>query len=168
MGCLLLNDIEISISITFTENLNFFCSHLPSVKPKIMIDEVTLIPQLCLLREHLMTSINRRLLSTNLQIPYFTWVTKIHTVQVGMLDAYLDVTLRDMETDLIYAIFIHNENLLGKPNQNIHRYFSFLVACYATLHPALSVRPSVGPSVTLYFFWVFGIFGFTAPAQMIW
>ena len=139
MGCLLLNDLEISISITFTENLNFFCSHLPSVKPKIMIDEVTLIPQLCLLREHLMTSINRRLLSTNLQIPYFTWITKIHTVQVGMLDAYLDVTLRDMETDLIYAIFIHNENLLGKPNQNIHRYFSFLVACYATLHPAMLV-----------------------------
>ena len=26
-------------------------------------------------------------------------------------------------------------------------YFSFLVACYATLHPALSVRRSVGPSV---------------------
>ena len=25
--------------------------------------------------------------------------------------------------------------------------FSFLVACYATLHPALSVRPSVRPSV---------------------
>ena len=25
----------------------------------------------------------------------------------------------------------------------------------------------VRPSVTLYFFWVFGIFGFTAPAQMI-
>ena len=49
---------------------------------------------------------------------------------------------------------------------------SFLVACYATLHPALSVRRSVRrsvrPSVTLYFFWVFGIFGFTAPAQMIW
>ena len=40
----------------------------------------------------------------------------------------------------------------------------FLVACYATLHPALSVRRSV----TLYFFWVFEIFGFTAPAQMIW
>ena len=31
----------------------------------------------------------------------------------------------------------------------------FLVACYATLHPALSVCQSVGPSVTLYFlgFW---------------
>ena len=40
---------------------------------------------------------------------------------------------------------------------------SFLVACYATLHPALSVRPSVGlsvrpsvcPSVTFYFFYGF-------------
>ena len=48
----------------------------------------------------------------------------------------------------------------------------FLVACYATLPPALSVCPSVRPSVrrsvTLYFFWVFGVFGITAPAQMIW
>ena len=47
----------------------------------------------------------------------------------------------------------------------------FLVACYATLHPALSVRPSVGPSVrpsvTLYFFGVNGVFGLTAPAQML-
>ena len=51
----------------------------------------------------------------------------------------------------------------------------FLVACYATLHPALSVRrsvcpsvgPSVRPSVTLYFFWVFAVFGLTAPAQIM-
>ena len=42
----------------------------------------------------------------------------------------------------------------------------FLVACYATLHPALSVRPSVRPSVTLYFFGVYGVFGLTASAQM--
>ena len=34
-----------------------------------------------------------------------------------------------------------------------------------------SVRPSVGPSVrpsvTLYLFWVFAVFGLTAPAQMM-
>ena len=30
-----------------------------------------------------------------------------------------------------------------------------------------SVRPSIGPSVTLYFFWVFAVFGLTAPAQMM-
>ena len=30
------------------------------------------------------------------------------------------------------------------------------------------VGPSVRPSVTLYFFWVFAVFGLTAPAQMIW
>ena len=39
-GTLLLNDLEISITITFTDNLNFFCSHVPNVKPKIMIDEI--------------------------------------------------------------------------------------------------------------------------------
>ena len=34
-------------------------------------------------------------------------------------------------------------------------HIQFLVACYVTLHPALSVRLSVGPSVTRYFFFVF-------------
>ena len=29
------------------------------------------------------------------------------------------------------------------------------------------VRPFVGPSVTLYFFGVFAVFGLTAPAQMM-
>ena len=43
---------------------------------------------------------------------------------------------------------------------------TFLVACYATLHPALSVGPSIGPSVTLYFLGVNGGFGLIAPAQM--
>ena len=42
---------------------------------------------------------------------------------------------------------------------------------HATLHPALSVRwsvgPSVGLSVTLYFFGVFELFGLTAPAQLL-
>ena len=53
----------------------------------------------------------------------------------------------------------------------IHFSF-FLVACYATLHPALKVRPSIGqlvrPSVhhTLLFL-VFAVFGLTAPAQII-
>ena len=42
----------------------------------------------------------------------------------------------------------------------------FLVACYATLHPALSVRPSVGPSVRRSVrpshFTFFGFLGFLA------
>ena len=43
----------------------------------------------------------------------------------------------------------------------------FLVACYANLHPALSVRPSIAPSVTLDFFGGFAVLCLTAPAQMI-
>ena len=46
----------------------------------------------------------------------------------------------------------------------------FLVACYATLHPALSVGWSVCLSVTFYFFYDFYVYLFcdlTAPAQMI-
>ena len=49
-----------------------------------------------------------------------------------------------------------------------HVLCDFLVACYTTLHPALSVGPSVRRSVTLYFFLGFAGFGLTASAQMIW
>ena len=42
-----------------------------------------------------------------------------------------------------------------------------LAACYATLHPALSIHLSVRLSITLYFFGGFAVFGLTAPAQMI-
>ena len=49
----------------------------------------------------------------------------------------------------------------------------FLVACYATLHPALSVGRSVGQSVggwsvgpSPFFFGVFKLFGLTAPSQV--
>ena len=45
----------------------------------------------------------------------------------------------------------------------------FLVARYATLHPAVSVRRSVGWSVgrsPFYFFGVFELFKHTAPAQI--
>ena len=50
----------------------------------------------------------------------------------------------------------------------------FLVACYATLHPAMSVRRSVarlvgrlvGWSVPFLHFGVFELFEHTAPAQM--
>ena len=46
---------------------------------------------------------------------------------------------------------------------------TFLVECYATLHPALSVRPSVRQSVGpshFTFFGVIGGFGLIAPAQI--
>ena len=43
-----------------------------------------------------------------------------------------------------------------------------LVECYATLHPALLVCPSVRPSVRhTLLFWFFAVYGLTAPAQMI-
>ena len=53
-----------------------------------------------------------------------------------------------------YSIF------LPPPSTHI-THLTFLVACFATQHPALSVRPSVGrslhPSVTLYFLALMGV-----------
>ena len=42
----------------------------------------------------------------------------------------------------------------------------FLVACYTTLNPAMSVRWLVGRS-PFYFFGVFDLFELTAPAQIL-
>ena len=46
-------------------------------------------------------------------------------------------------------------------------FFFFLVACYATLHPALSVRQSVGRLVPILLFLFVLLFDLTAPAQMV-
>ena len=53
--------------------------------------------------------------------------------------------------------------LVCQPND--HSDF-FLVACYTTLHPAMSVGRLVGLS-PFYFFGVFELFEHTAPAQML-
>ena len=49
---------------------------------------------------------------------------------------------------------------------NTYMQVDFLVACYASLHPALSVLPLVRPS-HFTFFLVFAVFGLTAPALVI-
>ena len=51
---------------------------------------------------------------------------------------------------------------VASPRLKKQQKMSFLVACDATLYPALSVRRLVGWSL----FYFFGIFGLTAPAQM--
>ena len=83
--------------------------------------------------------------------------------------------------------FLHSADVpIPKPNFNHYMHYikveqeivalkirqtqtRFLVACYATLHPAMSVRRSVGRSVgrsPFYFFGVFELFEQTAPTQI--
>ena len=45
-------------------------------------------------------------------------------------------------------------------------FTSFLVACYATLYPALSVRPSVRRSIGPFVCHTFGFFGFLASLRL--
>ena len=70
------------------------------------------------------------------------------------------------------AVFIHNTTKVKRMGIKLRifvfrffrffLFFLFLVACYATLHPPLSVRWSVR-----HYFFIFADFGLTAPAQMI-
>ena len=50
----------------------------------------------------------------------------------------------------------------------LSRIFSHVLRDSTPRFVGPSVRRSVRPSVTLYFFCVFTVFGLTAPAQMIW
>ena len=58
---------------------------------------------------------------------------------------------------------MNNLLLLVKTHSAVRFIFS-RVLCDST---TLFVGPSVGPSVTLYFFGVFAVFDLTAPAQMM-
>ena len=70
----------------------------------------------------------------------------------------------DWEFNLMLHVTLHSAGVSAVSALIVLFYaVTFLVARYATLHPALSV----GLLVTLYFFWVFAVFGLTAPAQMI-
>ena len=94
----------------------------------------------------------------------------------------------DRRNDLIYYTGTRTDDLMESRTSNsemtnevanivkmpltrvsIQSAAEFLVACYATLHPAMSVRRSVSRSVgwsPFYFFCVFELFEHTAPAQM--
>ena len=82
MSTLILNDVEISLTFTFTDGVNFF-STPNNPNPKIKIKNVILVPQLILLKENLLNSINHRLMTKNIQIPYNTFVNKPFTIETG-------------------------------------------------------------------------------------
>ena len=67
---------------------------------------------------------------------------------------------------ILQLAFLHEKHVCV--HFSLKKVVFFLVACYATLQPALLVHPSVRWSVrhTLLFL-VFAVFGLTAPAQMI-
>ena len=56
---------------------------------------------------------------TRLEYPCIRPCFWLHTTLP--IDHTLFLYFRDMDTDFIHAIFIHNDNLLGKANANIHR-----------------------------------------------
>ena len=83
MSTLILNDTELNFSFTFTEPINFFSTPNKTLKLKLKIKNVVLCPQLVLLKENLLKSINHRLSTKNIQIPYQTYVHKIFTIEIG-------------------------------------------------------------------------------------
>ena len=66
---------------------------------------------------------------------------------MGILHFFQFSILFNRNSILFFDNFFNFPLLLLSLLFNRDNNFLFLVACYATLHPALSVRPSVGPSV---------------------
>lgn len=83
MNTLILNDTELHFSFTFTEPINFFSTPNKTLKLKLKIKNVILCPQLVLLKENLLKSINHRLSSKNIQMPYQTYISKEFTIEIG-------------------------------------------------------------------------------------
>ena len=108
------------------------------------------MPNLILLKEPLLNSLNRRLLSSNIQIPFFQSVTKTFSVELGIffitifnlfsyeflkkfskifcfyillgrLEHTVDISLRDNVVDQVMILFQKNSTLLGKIDTNVHR-----------------------------------------------
>ena len=46
--------------------------------------DIRLVPQLILLKEPLLQSINRRLLSANIQVPFFATIAKTFSIELGI------------------------------------------------------------------------------------
>ena len=82
MNTLILNETELNFSFTFTEPADFF-STPNNLRLKLKIKDVILCPQLVLLKEDLLNSINHRLATKNIQIPYQTYVNKTFTIEIG-------------------------------------------------------------------------------------
>ena len=55
----------------------------------------------------------------------------------------------DLPDSICYTVLLPKK--INAKSHQIKKLQLFLVACYATLHPALSIHPSVGLSVTFYF-----------------
>ncbi len=82
MNTLILNDTELFFSFTFTDPANFFYT-TNNLNLKLKIKNVILCPQLVLLKENLLNSINHRLATKNIQIPYQTYINKTFTIEIG-------------------------------------------------------------------------------------
>ena len=106
-----------------------------------------MVPQLILLKEVLLNAINRRLLSANIQVPYFATISKTFSIELGItsdlvfhpvrppislliistsmqylgrLETNIDISLRDNDCDLVTVVFERNTTLLGKLSENVH------------------------------------------------
>ena len=63
--------------------------------------------------------------------------------------------------------FVELLEILWSKGKDLSRIFSCVLRDSTPRFVGPSVGPSVRPSVTLYFFGVNGVFGLTAPAQML-
>ena len=99
----------------------FFVTQSTTVTPKLHIKDARLYVQVCLLAPQSLIKIHQRLANGTLQLPYMANVVKTFSVEVGHLEAYFDLTLKDTFQSCIVLLY-KNTELLGTLNSNILKW----------------------------------------------
>ena len=92
-----------------------------TVKPKLHIKDARLYIQVCLLNPQSLIRVHQKLANNTLQFPYMSNVIKTYSVEIGHVQAYIDITLKDAFQSCIVILY-KNTELLGTLNSHLLKW----------------------------------------------
>ena len=108
------------LTVRISEDQKFFTTAVRASKPKLVIKDLKLVAQFVLLKENLLSSINRSLATKHLQYPFFSYISKTFSIEVGTsIPSYITQKVYHfVEKAMTYQFYINRP--LGK----IHQYLT--------------------------------------------
>lgn len=118
------------VRIFLTSPEKYFYTETPRCRPVFKIHDARLVMEFLLLKQNLLTNIEKRLQKSALQISFQANFVKTYTIPEGVLEYSTDITTKDPYTECILFLST-NTNFLGMYKEN---YFEFkrhgLEHCY--------------------------------------
>ena len=105
--------LPLGLSFTFSPDSRLFTSTSPTIVPKLVIDDIKIVSQHVLLTDSLISRLEHRIASKNLQIPLEVTVCKSFAISTGRLEETIDLSLRDNYAHFLYICFYENQDALG-------------------------------------------------------